>query len=141
MATVEIGVEVKIVAKAMIKQINRVTRDLRDQVREFKKSGGKPFCIALAGVNWAERYRSFEGDKHYDTKGTAKDPHPVTSANEAGLRLVREAAPDFDEFLLLLYRATNLAPFPFEWVGEERTDREYAALLTRVARKYDELFS
>ncbi|MGB7026829.1 MAG: hypothetical protein WBD72_06010, partial [Candidatus Acidiferrum sp.] len=41
-ATVEIGVEVKILAKAMIKQIDRVINDLKNQVVEFKKGGGNP---------------------------------------------------------------------------------------------------
>jgi hypothetical protein len=39
-ATVEIGVEVKILAKAMIKQIDRVINDLRNQVVQFKRGGG-----------------------------------------------------------------------------------------------------
>jgi hypothetical protein len=36
-ATVEIGVEVKILAKAMIKQIDRVITDLQNQVVQFRK--------------------------------------------------------------------------------------------------------
>ncbi|HXY24410.1 MAG TPA: hypothetical protein VEI73_07145 [Candidatus Acidoferrum sp.] len=55
-ATVEIGVEVKILAKAMIKQIDRVISDLRNQVEEFKKGGGNPICIGIVGVNHAEKY-------------------------------------------------------------------------------------
>lgn len=35
MATIEIGVEVKILAKAMIKQIDRVTGDLTKQVGQY----------------------------------------------------------------------------------------------------------
>jgi len=49
-ATVEIGVEVKILAKAMIKQIDRVTNDLRHQIFEFKRGGGSPICIAVIGI-------------------------------------------------------------------------------------------
>ena len=45
-ATVEIGIEVKILAKAMIKQIDRVINDLRNQVVQFKRGGGNPICIA-----------------------------------------------------------------------------------------------
>src|SRR5437879_7894587 len=36
-ATVEIGIEVKVLAKAMIKQIDRVINDLRNQVVQFKR--------------------------------------------------------------------------------------------------------
>ena len=44
-ATVEIGIEVKTLAKAMIKQIDRVINDLRNQVAQFKRGGGNPICI------------------------------------------------------------------------------------------------
>src|SRR5215470_13250275 len=39
-ATVEIGIEVKVLAKAMIKQIDRVINDLRNQVAQFRRGGG-----------------------------------------------------------------------------------------------------
>ncbi len=41
-ATIEIGVETKILAKAMIKQIDRVIGDLIRQTDEFKMRGGNP---------------------------------------------------------------------------------------------------
>jgi hypothetical protein len=53
-ATVEIGIEVKILAKAMIKQIDRVINDLRNQVNQFKHGGGNPICVAVVGINQAE---------------------------------------------------------------------------------------
>jgi hypothetical protein len=139
-ATVEIGVEVKIVAKSMIKQLDRVMRDLLGQVSEFKKRGGKPICIGIVGINWADRYRSFEGDRHYDTLGNSSEPHPVQFAQEAEERLVREVASEFDELLPIRYRATNFEPYPFEWVNQEQTAREYGAVLTRVSRQYDKYF-
>jgi hypothetical protein len=42
LATIEIGIEVKILAKAIIKQIDRVGSDLRSQVEHFRKWGGNP---------------------------------------------------------------------------------------------------
>ena len=48
---------------------------------------------------------------------------------------------EFDELLPLRYRATNFEPYPFEWVDQERTAREYAAVLTRVSRQYDKSFA
>ena len=42
-ATVEIGVEVKVLAKAMIKQIDRVINDLRNQVAQFRRGGESDF--------------------------------------------------------------------------------------------------
>ena len=38
-------------------------------------------------------------------------------------------------------RATNVAPFPFEWVDVEQTSKEYGALLIRVSREYDRRFA
>jgi hypothetical protein len=32
-----------------------------------------------------------------------------------------EAAPVFDEFLVLRFKASNAPPFPFEWVSYEET--------------------
>ena len=43
LATIEIGIEVKILAKAMIKQIERVTRDLTGQVTHFNSKGGQRY--------------------------------------------------------------------------------------------------
>ncbi len=139
-ATIEIGVEVKIVAKSMIKQLDRVKRDLLGQVAEFKKNGVRPICVGIVGVNWADRYRSFEKDRHYDTDGSSSEPHPIKFAEQAELRLVQEVGSEFDELLPLRYRATNFEPYPFEWVDKERTAREYAAVLTRVSRQYDKYF-
>src|SRR6266481_3480663 len=68
-ATIEIGAETKILAKAMIKQIDRVIGDLLRQVEEFRKTGGTPICIGLVGVNSAPNYTSYEGDREWPTDG------------------------------------------------------------------------
>jgi hypothetical protein len=62
-ATIEIGAETKILAKAMIKQIDRVINDLTNQVRQFKRGGGNPICVAFVGINFGEQYVSFEARK------------------------------------------------------------------------------
>ena len=136
-ATVEIGVEVKILAKAMIKQIDRVINDLRNQVVEFKKDGGNPICVGIVGVNHAEKYVSFEGEtRAYPTTGRGGFPHPSQEASEAERRLRELAAQAFDEFLILQFKATNESPFPFAWVNYEETSRDYASALMRVSSKY-----
>lgn len=137
-ATVEIGVEVKILAKAMIKQIDRVISDLRNQVVEFGKGGGKPICVGIVGVNHAEKYVGYEGDRSYPTTGKGGFLHPAQEAEEAERRLQELAAPAFDEFLILRYKATNEAPYPFEWVNSYETARDYAAALTRISSKYQQ---
>ena len=67
-ATIEIGAETKILAKAMIKQIDRVIGDLARQLSEFRKGGGNPICIGLLGVNSSERYTSYEGDRAFPNR-------------------------------------------------------------------------
>jgi hypothetical protein len=139
-ATIEIGAETKILAKAMIKQIDRVIGDLIRQIEEFRRHGENPICVAIVGVNFAERYTSFEGERQWPTDGRAHK-HPIAEAAEAVSRLERRARPSFDEFLLLKFVATNIAPFPFSWVNESQTVMEYSALLTRVSRQYDRRFA
>ncbi len=139
-ANIEIGAETKILSKAMIKQIDRVVSDLARQVYHFKKTGGNPICVAFVGVNHAESYLSFEGTREFPTDGKARK-HPYQEAPEAERRLVQHAKPEFDEFLILRFKATNIDPYPFEWVDHKKTRLEYAALLTRLSREYDSRFA
>lgn len=139
-ATVEIGVEVKVLAKAMIKQIDRVINDLRNQVTQFQRGGGNPICVAVVGINQAPMCVGYEGDRAFPTTGTDGFLHPSQEAPEAERRLLTEAAPVFDEFLILRYRATNAAPFPFTWVDLKATRLDYAAALTRVSARYQQRF-
>jgi hypothetical protein len=138
-ANIEIGAETKILAKAMIKQIDRVIGDLIRQVEEFRRTGGNPICVGIVGINCAPAYTSYEGEREWPTDGK-KHKHPVQEAAEAERRLTSRAGDKFDEFQILRFRATNVSPFPFEWVDLEQTSREYGALLIRVSREYDRRF-
>jgi len=138
-ANIEIGAETKILAKAMIKQIDRVIGDLRRQVEEFRKTGGNPICVGIVGVNYSENYTSYEGTVEWPTDGK-KHKHPSQEAPEAERRILLNAAPGFDEFLVLRFRATNVAPYPFNWMDHGTTRNEYSALLLRVSREYDKRF-
>jgi len=139
LSAIEIGAETKILAKAMIKQIDRVISDLKRQVEEFEKNAN-PICIAIVGVNHAAGYTSFEGDRSFPTDGTARFKHPSQEAAEAIRRLEAFARPAFDEFLILKFAATNVEPFPFSWINEQETLLQYSALLTRVSKLYDQRF-
>jgi hypothetical protein len=139
-ATVEIGTEVKILQKAMIKQIDRVCSDLVRQVDQFRRGAGTPICVGVVGVNRADYCISYEGDRAFRTNGKGGYAHPWQEAVEAEVRLVSEAAPRFDEFLVLQYRATNEEPYPFEWVDYSRAFNDYGAILTRISRTYDARF-
>jgi hypothetical protein len=138
-ANIEIGAETKILAKAMIKQIDRVIGDLARQVEEFRKTGGNPICVGIVGLNFAPNYTSYEGAREWPTDGR-KHKHPVQEATEAENRLRNRAASSFDEFQILRFRATNVFPFPFEWLDYDQTAKEYGALLVRVSREYDRRF-
>jgi hypothetical protein len=139
-ATIEIGVETKILAKAMIKQIDRVIGDLIRQTEEFKKRGGSPICVGVIGVNFSGLYTSYEANRSFLTDGR-RYKHPSQEAGSAISRLQQRAAPTFDEFLILKFIATNTPPHPFSWVDEKQTTLEYSALLTRVSRDYDRRFA
>ncbi len=138
-ATMEIGSEVKILAKAMIKQIDRVMNDLQNQKREFLTAGGTPITVGIVGINHAQRYVSYEGEVEWPT-GVKGRKHPAQEAAEAERRLRERAAQDFDEFLVLRFRATNEPPYLFEWVDAQQTQMDYGAVLTRILRKYEARF-
>ena len=138
-ANIEIGAETKILAKAMIKQIDRVIGDLARQVEEFRKTGGNPICVGIVGLNFASSYTSYEGAREWPTDGK-KHKHPAQEAAEAETRLLNRAASVFDEFQILRFRATNVSPFPFEWLDYPQTAKEYGALLVRLSREYDRRF-
>lgn len=137
-ANVEMGIEVKILAKAMIKQIDRVKTDLVNQVRQFRKSDARAVTAAIVGVNHASVYRSFEGTREFVTDGS-KYKHPIQEA-AAAIRHIEELRPEFDEVLVLPYNATNLDPYPFSWVNEQATRQDYGAFLVRLARDYEQRF-
>jgi len=140
-ATVEIGIETKILAKAMIKQIDRVKRDLKDQVSEFQRglTGMAPICVGIVGINHASYTVGWEGERPFRTDGK-QNKHPAQEAAAAEAHLVADAKPKFDEFLILRYRATNEDPYPFDWADQVTTTRDYGAMLTRIARAYDVRF-
>jgi len=139
-ATIEIGAETKILAKAMIKQIDRVIGDLVRQTEEFRKTGEQPICTGIVGVNYADEYTSYEGERAFPTDGK-KYKHPRQEADEAISRLQQRAQSHFDEFLILEFVASNVPPYPFSWRDENQTRLEYSALLTRVSRDYDRRFA
>jgi hypothetical protein len=139
-ATIEIGTETKILAKAMIKQIDREIGDLARQVQQFRKGGGQPICVGLVGVNFASSYTGYEGDRQFPTDGK-KNKHPVQEADDAIARLRERAQPEFDEFMFLRFAASNVEPYPFLWIDENETVMDYGAMLTRISREYDRRFA
>ncbi len=136
-ATVEVGVEVKIMAKAMLKQINRVLTVLGDQVSHFRRGGADVLCLAIIGINHAPVATGYEGERGAFRTDGRKYKHPIQEAAEAERRILAETRGRYDEVLILRYRATNEAPFAFEWVDEIATRRDYGAILTRLSAEYE----
>lgn len=134
-AEVDVGAEVKILAKAMIKQIDRVISDLCGQSGHFRTKSPGAISVGIVGVNVAERYVSYEGGRNYPTGEYGK--HPFQEAPEAERRLISSAEPCFDEFLILPFLATNEPPYPFDWLRPQVTRDAYASALVRILREYD----
>lgn len=135
---VQIGVEVKILATAMIKQIDRVISDLFKQAREFERVTKDAISVAIVGVNHASKYTSHEGDRTYDKPGSG--PAPSKEATKAISELKSSATQHFDEFLIVPFEATNRPPYPFSWVDKKTTTNKYSAVCQRTLSEYDSRF-
>ena len=130
-----IGCEVKILAKAQQKQIDRVINDLRGFGVRMRSLHARCINVAVVGVNHESEYVSYEGERQYRDRLRA---HEATQTEQR----VQEIHGDFDEVLVLPFRASNEAPtFPFAWMDEGKTRRDYGAILTRIGSLYDERFS
>jgi hypothetical protein len=81
---------------------------------------------------------SYEGDRSYKTDGGVYK-HPIQEAEQARARLAA-VTPEYDEFLILKYRATNEPPYPFEWVNQRESALEYGAALIRISNEYQRRF-
>lgn len=150
-AIIEIGMEVKILAKAMTRQIDRVMNDLSNQIDQFRLQGSEAICVGIVGINHADVTTSYEGTmvcpncgstvpKATRTTGKGKNLHPIKEAPKTERRLMHDVAGKFDHFLILKYRATNEPPFPFEWVNYDETQSHYGSILLRLSRQYTEKF-
>ena len=135
-ATIEIGVEVKILMKAMIKQVDRVISDLNGQASHFRKRGDSPICVGVVGINRAPYCSSYEGNRVFLTDGK-KYKHPIDEADGAEARLLQSAAPAFDEFLILRFSALNEPPYDFSWANEKAAVLDYGAILARISQQYE----
>ena len=94
----------------------------------------------LIGINSAESTIGYEGDRVFPTTGREGFLHPFQEAPEAERRLRSEAALQFDEFLVLRFKATNAPPFPFGWINYKETELDYAAALSRISARYQQRF-
>jgi hypothetical protein len=143
----EVGIEVKILTKAMVKQIDRVCGDLTKQVSHFGEKGGSkpPIPIAIVGVNHSSAFLGYEGARTTLADGTRQPDgtvhaSPLIEAGRARADLNTKARPHYFQFLLLDFEATNMPPYPFRWVDKAKTTSDYNALLSKVAYEYEARF-
>lgn len=139
-AQLQVGAEVKILQKAMIKQIDRVISDLAGQAATFRQRSPNAICVAVVGVNRADYSVGYEGEQRPTRTDGKKHKHPIAEAAEAEKRLRDRAAPHYDEFVVLRYAATNDPPFPFAWHNGQGAQLDYGAALQRVANLYEARF-
>ncbi len=133
-ATLEIGTEVKIMATKMIAQVDRVMNDLVGQAKTFKQHNRRAISIGIVGVNFADEYTGYEGDRSFD----ARTP-PSREAAEV-VRRLETIKSEFDELLILKYRATNRPPYSFTWASPVDARQEYRSILVRVSDEYEARF-
>ncbi len=129
-ATLRIGIEVKIPATAMLRQVDRVISDLNKQARVFEELSRKAPTGAIVGLNWANDYLSFEGDRT-----TVARKAPSREAGEVRRR-IQEQVRDYDELLFLEFKATNREPYNFAWINSAATRELYAAALLGVSNQF-----
>jgi hypothetical protein len=133
-ATLEVGAEVKIMATKMIAQIDRVISDLVGQAQTFRRHNPRAIAVGIVGVNYADEYTGYEGERSFD----ARTP-PGREAPEIVRRLDAVKA-EYDEVLILKYKATNRPPYPFSWVSLTDARLEYRSILVRVSDEYQARF-
>lgn len=138
-ATIDCGIEVKILNKAMIKQIDRVVNDLEKQVVNWKRISQNVVSLAIVAINRAESTVGYERDRAYRTDG--KDhKHPFQEAATAEAHIIERIVNKgiYDEVLLLRYEATNEHPFRFKWHNKRETTDSYKAALIRTSSLIDD---
>ena len=141
-ATIDIGIETKILHKSMRKQISDRIQGLEKQA-DYMSAGSdrrqrvNPTSIAVIGINRADYTVGYEGDREYKTDGSARQPHPAAEAADIERRIDLELRPVYDEIIVLRYLARNEAPFRFDWYQARIVEDEYAAALLRILVEYD----
>jgi hypothetical protein len=135
-ATLQVGIEFKIVATKMTAQMDRVATDLRNQSQEFERLNPNAIKIAIVGVNHATEYVGREGTRTYRA-------HRAPAAEAAAVIqfIVGRVDAFYDELIVLRFAATNIDPFPFKWVDSAATRRDYSAAILRLAGLYQQRFA
>lgn len=130
--------EVKVIAKSRLKQIDRVINDLKGSAISLKEKSAGAVTVGIAAVNYSEIYTGLEGEREFPID--SKPEIALREAEATSARLEQLAAPYFDEFLLFRFRATNRSPYPFGWLKAAAVETDYSAALVRIADLYEKRF-
>jgi hypothetical protein len=139
-ATVEIGIEVKALAKAMIKQIDRVISDF--VTKSFSSNAAAAIRFALPSselttrrAQWATKESAgfLQQESRASCIPARKRPKPSAGSSPRPHRISMS-------FLVLRFTATNKPPFPFDWLDYNDTRLDYAAALSRISARYQQRF-
>lgn len=132
-ADARIGCEVKIVAKAQLKQIDRVISDLDNFLLRVQQISQTCINVAVVGVNHEPEYMGYEGRRRF--KGRLSKGETATVISR-----LSQLTGRYDELLILSFKATNQRPFLFTWLNTQKVDLDYGAALTRIGQTYDQRF-
>jgi hypothetical protein len=135
-ATLQVGIEFKIMATKMTAQMDRVATDLRNQANELKQLNANAIRVAIVGVNHASAYEGYEGTRVFRAKRA-----PAAEAAAVIEFIVAGVESHFDELIVLRFAATNIAPFPFDWIDLNATRRLYSAANLRVGDLFQQRFA
>jgi hypothetical protein len=138
-ANIEIGVETKILATAIGKQVQERISSLIEQAQVFRHRNANCICVAIVGLNYAPSYLAYEGERTTATDG-AKYPHPIQQAATAEAKVRAELKGVFEEVVILPFVATNQDPFAFSWANTTAVANEYGAALLRISQEYERRF-
>jgi hypothetical protein len=78
-----------------------------------------------------------EWNVKWATTGEGRHKHPQQEAAAAEDFLKTSAAPNFDEFIVLKFIASNMPPYDFRWLNDKTTELDYGAVLVRVSQRYE----
>ena len=129
-----IGCEVKIIAKSQQKQIDRVINDLDGFARRMNQLNKKCINIAVVGINHQPDYEGHEGERTFVHTLKPQEPQKVMA------KLREHLLARYDELLILSFRATNMPPYPFEWLDNRQVDLDYGAALARIGEECQRRF-
>jgi hypothetical protein len=129
-----IGCEVKIIAKSLQKQIDRVISDLENFALRMKLLNERAINVAVVGVNCESDYVGHEGDRAFKHRLRAQEPAAAMA------RLSTRLLDRYDELVLLPFLATNQPPYPFAWANASQAALDYGAALTRLGDLYERRF-